>query len=275
MSLRAGAILVLALVGLGGLLLMTSIDTLVRHMVYPAPPVAVPSPPPAGLVEVQFTVGGQPVWGWWQPPPPRAGAPLVLMLHGNGENLETMRQGGLFADFARLGAGVLAIDYPGYGRSGGTPSEATNTAAAEAAWDWLRSRAGGSPCVLAGWSLGAAVASQLAARRPTEPAALVLLSGWNRLPDVAGRHFPQWIVEATLPERYDSVAAVVDVHCPSLVIHGERDEIIPIALGRELFAALPGPKRWLAVAGAGHNDLLSRAEVWRAIGELMPEGRTP
>jgi pimeloyl-ACP methyl ester carboxylesterase len=267
-------LLILLGVALAGLLVMTSIDTFVRHMVYPAPPVPVPSPPPAGLIEVRLHAGGEPVWAWWQPPP-RAGAPVVLMLHGNGENLETMRQGGLFGAFARLGAGVLAIAYPGYGRSGGTPGESTNVAAAAAAWDWLRAHAAGSPCVLAGWSLGAAVAAQLAARRPGEPVALVLLSGWNRLPDVAGIHFPQWIVEATLPERYDSAAAVASVRCPSLVAHGERDDIIPVALGQQLFAALPEPKRWLAVPGAGHNDLLARGEVWRAIADLMQDVKAP
>jgi len=270
----ARGFVVLLGVGLAALLLMTSIDTFVRHMVYPAPPVRVPSPPPAGLEEVRLTAGAQPVSAWWQPPP-QAGAPVVLMLHGNGENLETMQQGGVFDDFARLGAGVLAIDYPGYGRSGGTPGQATNTAAAEAAWDWLRAHARGARCVLAGWSLGAAVASQVAARRPAEPAALVLLSGWNRLPDVAGLHFPQWIVEATLPERYDSAAAVAGVRCPALVVHGETDPIIPVALGRALFAALPEPKRWVEVSGAGHNDLLARAEVWRAIAEVLQDSPPP
>lgn len=270
----ARGVVVLFGVGLAGLLLMTSIDTFVRHMVYPAPPVRVPSPPPAGLAEVRLTAGGQPVWAWWQSPP-RAGAPVVLMLHGNGENLETMRQGGIFDAFARLDAGVLAIDYPGYGRSGGRPGQATNTAAAEAGWEWLRAHAAGSPCVLVGWSLGAAVASQVVARHPAEPAALVLLSGWNRLPDVAGIHFPQWIVEATLPERYDSAAAVACARCRSLVVHGEVDPVIPIALGRELFAALPEPKRWVEVSGAGHNDLLARAEVWRAIADVLQDSPRP
>jgi pimeloyl-ACP methyl ester carboxylesterase len=268
-------------VGAFGLLLMLGIDTFVRSMVYPAPPVRVPSPAPSPLVEVWLparpfshaapSAGAEtPIHGWWLPPP-RAGAPVVLMLHGNGENLATMEQGGLFADFARLGSGVLAIDYPGYGRSRGTPAEASNTDAAESAWEWLGAHAARSPRVLAGWSLGAAVASQLAGRRSDELAGLVLLSGWNRLPDVAGLHFPQWIVEATLPETYDSVAAVGRVRCPALVAHGARDPIIPVGLGRQLFAALAGPKRWLEIPAAGHNDLLGHAEVWQAIGALLAQ----
>src|SRR4051794_35213668 len=103
------AVLPLLLVAIPGLLLMTGIDTLVRQLIYPAPPVHVPSPPPAPLHELPLTAGGERIGAWWQPPP-SPGAPVMLMLHGNGENLETMRQSGLFADFARLGAGVLAID---------------------------------------------------------------------------------------------------------------------------------------------------------------------
>jgi pimeloyl-ACP methyl ester carboxylesterase len=218
------------------------------------------------------------VSAWWQPPPHwsagASGAPVVLMLHGNGENLETMRRSGLFTDFARLGAGVLAIDYPGYGRSGGVPSEASNVAAAEAAWQWLGEHAPG-PRVLAGWSLGAAVAAQVAARHREDTAALILMSGWDRLVEVASLHFPRWIVAAALPEHYDSAAAAAEVACPALVIHGEGDDLVPVARGRALFAALPQPKQWLEVRGAGHNDLLARPEVWQAIGDVLARVRLP
>jgi hypothetical protein len=263
------ALLATAVAGLGTMLM---IDTVVRQLVYPAPDVRVPSPPPQPLVEVPLHSGGRELSAWWQPPS-RPGAPVVLMLHGNGENLETMRRAGLFAEFARLGAGVLAIDYPGYGRSEGIPGEQANVEAAESAWTWLAAHASdgtavsytAGPKVVAGWSLGAAVATPLAARRRGEVDGLILMSGWNRLVDVAGLHFPHWIVAAALPERYDSAAAASNVTCPSLAIHGERDDLIPAALGRQLFAALPEPKRWVEVRGAGHNDLLGRPETWQEV----------
>jgi uncharacterized protein len=244
---------------------------MVRQMIYPAPPVAVPSPPPAPLVEVPLEGAAGRLGAWWLPPP-GAAAPAVLMLHGNGENLETMRRAGLFDDFGALGAGVLAVDYPGYGRSAGTPGEAANVAAAEEAWQWLQANHGG-PLVLAGWSLGAAVAAQTAANRGAEVDALVLLSAWDRLTEVAVLHFPPWLIEAALPERYDSLAAAPGVACPTLVVHGDADDIIPARLGARLFTGLPEPKRWLVVPHAGHNDLLARPEVWQAIGELL--GRLP
>lgn len=256
-------------------------DSVVRSMVYPAPPIRVPSPPPAPLVEVPLEARGHAVSAWYLPPPKSGAgdeaqpgstvAPVVLMLHGNGENLETMRQADLFADFGALGAGVLAVDYPGYGRSEGTPSEEANIAAAEAGWEWLSRNAAGHPKVAAGWSLGAAVAAQVAARHGGEVAGVMLLSPWDRLVEVARLHFPAWLVGPLLPEHYDSVAAAAQIEAPTLVVHGDRDTIIPVDLGRRLYEALPEPKRWVEVDGAGHNDLLARRETWEAITAFLAE----
>jgi len=240
-------------------------DSVVRQMLYPSPPVRVPSPPPQPLMEVALEANGRTVSAWFQP----AAAPVVLMLHGNGENLETMRQSGLFADFANAGAAVLAIDYPGYGRSPGTPSEADNLAAAEAAWAWLLHNSKDSPRVIAGWSLGAALAVQLAARHNDEAAGVMLLSAWDRLDAVARLHFPGWMVSALLSERYDSIGAAKQINKPALLVHGDRDTIIPIDLGRSLFEALREPKQWVEVHGASHNDLLARPEVWHSIQRFL------
>ena len=263
------ALVVTAVLVVGGLWMM---DSVVRSMLYPAPPVRVPSPPPSPLVEVPLEAGGRAVSAWYRPPTGgAAAAPLVLWLHGNGENLETMRHGGLFEDLSTSGAGVLAIDYPGYGRSPGTPSEAANLAAAEAAWQWMLHHRDGRPLVIAGWSLGAAVAAQLAAAHHDEVAGVMLLSAWDRLDAVARLHFPGWMVGALLSERYDSTAAAPRITALKLVVHGDRDTIIPIELGRHLFAALPEPKQWVEVPGAGHNDLLSRPEAWQAIHAFLAD----
>lgn len=265
------------------------IDSVLRQMIYPSPPVRVPAPPPAPLVEVPLVAGERTVSAWWLPlgAPHRPGAaggeeaagdesgnphgPVVLMLHGNGENLETMRQAGLFEDFRSAGAGVLAIDYPGYGRSEGAPSEEANLAAAEAAWTWLRSHADGHPRVVAGWSLGAAVAAELAARHADEAAGVILMSAWDRLEEVARLHYPDWMVSSLLRERYDSAAVAPRITVPALLVHGERDDIVPVELGRRLHDALPGPKSWVEVREAGHNDLLARPEPWEAIAGFLRE----
>lgn len=245
------------------------IDALARQMTYPAPPVAVPSPPPPPLEEVVLATSSGALGAWWLPP--RGRGTLVLMLHGNGENLETMRLSGLFEEFSSLGAGVLAIDYPGYGRSAGEPSETSLLEAADVAWRWLSDpsrRSQGTPLVVMGWSLGAGVAAQVAARHPDSVDAAILLSPWDSLQGVAVRFFPSFLVRL-LRDRYDSVSAASLVRCPTLVLHGERDDVIPIELGRRLFDALPEPKRWARFADAGHNDLLSVRGAWREIAEFL------
>jgi pimeloyl-ACP methyl ester carboxylesterase len=245
------------------------IEGFVRQSLYPAPPVRVPAPPPAPLLEVPLRAAGEAVSAWWLPPS-RPGAAVTLMLHGNGENLETMRQGGTFAELGALGLGVLAIDYPGYGRSGGTPGETANVAAAEAAWEWLAAHHGDRPRAVLGWSLGAAVAARLAAGRHRESVdGVVLLSPWDTLHSVAALHFPSWLVSTVLSERYDTLEAAAHIVAPVLVVHGAQDAIIPVDLGRRVHAALPATSRWLEVRHAGHNDLLARPEPWQAMADFL------
>jgi alpha-beta hydrolase superfamily lysophospholipase len=182
-----------------------------------------------------------------------------------------MRLSGLFEELAALGAGVLAIDYPGYGRSEGSPSEESLVEAAEVAWRWLLDQEPVSrraARVVIGWSLGAGVAAQVAARQADTVDAAILLSPWDSLHGVASRFFPSLLVRL-LRDRYDSVAAARLLRCPTLVVHGESDDVIPVELGRRLYEALPERKRWVGIAEAGHNDLLSLPRVWREIADFL------
>jgi pimeloyl-ACP methyl ester carboxylesterase len=228
-------------------------------------------PAPAPFEEVAFDLAtGERIVAWAHAEPTLPpGRPAVIFFHGNGENLETMRMSGLFDELARLRVAWIAIDYPGYGRSTGKPSEESLMAGADAALAWVRKRHPGRPPVLCGWSLGAATAIGTAARHPDEVRGLIAMSPWTSLPDAGRIHFPAFMVESMLKERYDSLAAAEKIRMPALVIHGELDNLIPAAQGKQVAAALAA--RWVPVPSAGHNDLLARDVVWQELERFLDE----
>jgi hypothetical protein len=192
----------------------------------------------------------------------------MIFFHGNGENLETMKWAGLYEQLAALEVPLLVVDYPGYGRSTGQASEESLKSTAEMALRWTRERYPLLPVVPCGWSLGAALAIHLAAVEPREIQGLVAISAWTSLHEVASSHFPGWLVSVGLREKYDSLSAVLLVDSPALVIHGTGDRIISVDQGRRLAAQLKNVD-WVAVEGAGHNDLLTFAVVWQEVDDFV------
>lgn len=239
-----------------------------RSLIYPAPPVAVPASPPDPFEEVHLESSrGDRIHGW-HAEGGRENGPAVLLLHGNGENLATMAAAGTLEQARAISGALLAPDYPGYGRSEGRPSEPALLATGQASAAWLAARHPRRPLVIVGWSLGAAVGARIAADRD-DVAGLVLLSPWTRLDEVAREHFPDWLVRLFLHEEYDALEAAPRIDVPVVVIHGERDRIVPVRLGRRLAKAFPRQARWRALPGVGHNDLLGQAEVWREIDAFL------
>lgn len=247
-------------------LLFPAMNWLIRQMVYPAPLVSVPAAPlPLEDVYIPYSGDAQ-AHGWlFRKPSATDSTPVLLLFHGNGENLGAMRFSGILADFQELNVSFLALDYPGYGRSGGRPSEAALLAAADSAFIWIKKNFANNPKIICGWSLGAAVAIQTAAKHGQELAGLIALCPWSSLPEVAVVHYPRWLVNSLLDENYNSLEAASRVRCPALVIHGEQDAIIPVAQGEKVAANMGGGCRWVRVPQAGHNDLFSRREVWEEI----------
>jgi fermentation-respiration switch protein FrsA (DUF1100 family) len=190
------------------------------------------------------------LWAWYLP---AAQARCVLLYcHGNAGDIRDWVQA--IPPFLAMGCSVLLFDYRGYGRSEGRPSEEGLYLDAESAWAWVRDCAQqeGLPAVILGKSLGTAVAIHAAIQTP--PAALVLDSAFASMQEIAMTVTP-WLPDAMLPSLYESEKRVSQITCPTLVIHGRADTLVPLSHAQRIHAALTAPKTLHVVNGAGHNDL--------------------
>lgn len=261
----------LAILAALALLVVAAAPLIVHRSLYAAPPVAVPGAPAPFLEEELTSPDGTRLVAWSYRLPGDRPRPTVLLFHGNAENLETLRRKGTLARLGALGIDFLAVDYPGYGRSGGRASEAALVAAGDAAVAWARHHRPGQPIVACGWSLGAAVAIRTAARHPREVSGLVAICPWTRLAEVAAAQYPRALVAALPLDGYDSLAAAHRIRVPALVVHGLADHVIPPSEGLRLAAALAGPTRVVRLPDGGHEDLARFPRLWAEVGRFFAE----
>jgi uncharacterized protein len=217
---------------------------------------------PTGWWHLQEQVGAQDVWletgdgvklhGWMVE---RKELPWVtLFLHGNAGNVT--HRATHIETIVAAGSSILVPDYRGFGKSEGAPSESGLYADALAGYEYLLAQGfQASQIVVHGESLGTVAAVHLAAHRPC--AGVVLEAPLTSARDIAGRVLPllgPWLIWG-----YDSTRLIHQVRAPILILHGDRDEIIPFDMGQALYEAAPSPKRFQKLAGAGHNDILHSA----------------
>lgn len=210
-------------------------------------------PPPPGLEKVEVPAeDGLILTHWYRPPAP--GAAVVVKFHGNASSIAD--SAALLLPLLKHGQGALLAEYRGYGGNPGRPTETGLIADGRALLRWLAEQGvGPGRIVLYGRSLGSGVAVRLAA--DTGVAGLVLESPFSSVVDVAGAHYPFLPVRWLIHDRWDSTAVIGRVRAPLLIVHGERDRVVPIRFGRKLFAAAREPKLFAAIPGAGHNDVLA------------------
>lgn len=175
----------------------------------------------------------------------------ILYSHGNASDL-----GDIFWVLAKLrdlGFAVFAYDYPGYGKSVGTPSERGLYGAADTAYQYLTAtlHIPSHHIIAYGHSLGGAVAIDLASRQPV--AGLVVEGSFVTAFRVATR----WAISPF--DKFRNVHKIKTVRCPVLILHGHKDDVIRFWHGQHLFAAAPEPKRAAWIEAAGHNDLIEAA----------------
>lgn len=179
-------------------------------------------------------------------------APVVLLFYGNGQCAKTT--GGVIYLFMQLGFNVLTPDYPGYGMSGGKPSEKSFYQTADACWNYLTTvlKRPAAQIHVVGWSLGTGVAIDLAVRRT--PATLTTISAYTSITEMANRAVPFFPTGLLLKHRFDNLGKIDQVRCPILMIHGTQDRIIPVEMTRRLaLAARIRPRTFYPQAD--HNDL--------------------
>lgn len=204
------------------------------------------------------TADGETLHGWIIP----SGRPgrLLVFFHGNAGNishrLESIRM------FHELGVDVLIVDYRGYGRSTGRPSERGLRQDALAVWRHATDELGYAPesTVLFGRSLGGAVAARLASR--VRPAALIVESSFTSVADIAAELYPLFPVRLLTHLQFDTSRALQRVLCPVLVVHSVDDEIIPYQHGRALFEAAGNRARLLPIRGPHNGGFLQTGQPY-------------
>jgi uncharacterized protein len=210
-------------------------------------------PPPNPAIEdvALKAADGTALHGWWLPRKKSTGA--VIYFHGNAGNL-SWRGGTLLSLSKYLNEPVLIVDYPGYGKSEGSPSEAGCYAAADAAYEWLTDvqKIPGENILIYGASLGGGVAVDLASRKPHR--ALVIVKTFTSMPDVGKTVLPFLPVQWLMRNRYDSLEKIPLCKGPIFIAHGDADDLVPFSQGERLYQAAAQPKEFLRLEGATHND---------------------
>jgi uncharacterized protein len=216
---------------------------------------------PLGVREIELTTeDGLRLLSWYLPP--RAGRAVIAYFHGNGGHVG--HRADRLRHFARAGFGVLMAEYRGYGGNPGLPCERGLFADGAAALDFL-AHTGIAPTdiVLWGESLGSGIAVYLAGW--WNIAALVLEAPFISIAAAAQRHYPYVPTSMLVRDRFDSLSRIDRVTAPLLILHGERDAIVPISHGQALLNAAKAPKQGWFVPQAGHENLAEFGALEEAI----------
>lgn len=219
-----------------------------------------------GWQQQWFTAEHARVEAWFTPPTvaPNPGvAPLFIIAHGNGELIDRWPQ--RVDHLQRQGYGVLLVEYPGYGRSTGEPSEQAIRTTLTAAYDWAVAQPGidASRIFLFGYSVGGGAIGTLATERIS--AGLVLMSTFSSVREMAQQFYlPGFLAR----DAFDTVAVVQQYRGPILLIHGTKDTVISHTNSIALKQAAPASK--LLLLPCGHDDCVDDwGEFWQLVEEFL------
>lgn len=253
---------VLGILVMGYLIVATALYLFQRNLLY-LPDRSIPNRQASGvgdMAEVRVrTADGLDLLAWYRAAASvgPVGRPTIIYFHGNGGHIGY--RGGRVRTYLDAGFGVLLVEYRGYGGNPGRPSEPGLALDAAAALAFLDA-AGVAPerTVVYGESLGASVAVTLAADQAASGrpvGAVVLEAPPSSITDVAAYHYPWLPVRWLLTDRFEATQRIAAIAAPLLIVHGEADQVVPVHLGRALFAAAGEPKEAAWIADARHENL--------------------
>jgi fermentation-respiration switch protein FrsA (DUF1100 family) len=250
------SLLVFLLVGYLGLLALLYVAQ--RALMYFPERTRTP-PSAAGLSEAEElvldTADGERVIVWHLAP--RGDGNVVLYFHGNGGALRYRvdRFRALTAD----GTGLVALSYRGYGGSTGSPTETGLLNDAATAYAFAAARYPPARIAVWGESLGSGVAVALAAEHPV--GRVVLEAPYSSAADIGAAAYPFAPVRPLMKDQFRSDLRIEKVTAPVLILHGERDNVVPIAFGEQLYALIKAPKRFVRFRDGSHENLSSHGAV--------------
>lgn len=217
--------------------------------------------------EITFNHNGISLHGWFIKKEISGESPLVVYYGGNAEEVS-----GNLLDLDRMRhVSFLFVNYRGYGKSQGKPTEENLVKDALFVCDEMVNREGIDPnnIILMGRSLGSGVAVQVAAKRKIR--GIILVTPFDSLVNVAKSHYPLFPVGLAIKHRFDSMKYASEIKYPALALMGTSDQIIANKHSEELRKAWGGPIKAIFIEKAGHNDIQIFPEYWSAIREFIKE----
>ena len=216
-----------------------------KHQAMPMPHVAEKIP---GLEKIRLDLSFGKVESWFLPPVCiEEKCPVIIFAHGNAELIEHWPE--FFLPLTRSGIGIYLVEYPGYGRSEGFPSQKTIVETFTEAYDQIieHPKVNPSSVIFFGRSIGGGAVCALAEKR--KPAAIILMSTFTSVSNMAMKFgVPGFFIR----DPFDNLKSVKSFDGPVLVIHGKHDEIIPYSHGVRLSESAPSGQ--LLTYECGHND---------------------
>lgn len=232
-----------------------------KYVYFPTSDIAA-TPSDAGLFYEDImlkTSDGINISGWYIPAENQRGT--ILFFHGNGGNISHRIE--FIEMFYELNLSTFIIDYRGYGKSEGKPSEEGTYLDAEAAWDYVvdEKKINPSRIIIYGRSLGAPIGTRLAEKH--KPATLILDSTFTSIKDISARLYPFLPVKRFFKFEYNTIEYLKEADCPVLIIHSRDDSYIPFSHAERLFEVVDNKKELVETFGDHNTNFIVSREDYK------------